>query len=135
MSLRFIEDPTDLSQLTYTDQAALKAYVEAINAMPLKHIEQKKLVLAIGTGGTISMKSKNGKLIPDLDFDNIMGFANPHLQETFLVKGFDAFRIDSSQMDYDYIRDLVIIMSYIWKNVQLPFAGFFILHGTDTMTY
>lgn len=135
MGLEFLADPTDLSALTYTKPDALRAYAKAINNLPLKEIETKKLVLAIGTGGTISMKIENGKWSPDLDFDNIMERASFQLKESFLVKGFDAFCIDSSQMNYGHICDLMIIMSYLWKTVELPFAGFLVLHGTDTMTY
>lgn len=133
--MKLLENPADLSQLTYLDAQAVIDYVDDINNIPLNDLKDKKLVLAIGTGGTIAMKIENGKWLPDIDFDSIMQHATPYLRSKFLVKGFDAFQIDSSQMDYDHVRDLAIFISYVWDKTQIPFAGFFILHGTDTMTY
>lgn len=131
--MNFIEKPDDLSHLTHIKADALKAFVEEI-----KNAEchpEKKLVVALGTGGTIAMRIENGKWIPDLNFENILKYTSAHLRNKFEIKGFDLFNMDSSQMDYSHIRDLAIVITYIWNNLDIDFAGFLVLHGTDTMTY
>ena len=130
-----LHDAKDLTHLTHVNPDELIAYVRQLNDTSVDNAGVK-IVAAIGTGGTISMKpTSDGKLVPDLDFNKIMGFANKHLREKFLVKGFDAFAIDSSQMDYTHAKDLSICISYIWENAKIPLIGFLVLHGTDTMTY
>lgn len=129
-------DSCDLSNLTYIKEEDLKIYIEGLNALSPDEYEDKKIVVALGTGGTIAMtKDVEGKLVPDLNFNRIMNFVSPYLKENFLVKGLDIFAIDSSQMDYTYMRDLSICICYIWKKLKIPVIGFLVLHGTDTMTY
>lgn len=126
----------DLSRLTHVKAKDVLAFVEDLNAVPIRELRDQKLVVAVGTGGTISMKTDTkGILQPDLDFGEIIGRADNGLKEKFLIKGFDAFKIPSPQMDYSHARDLAIIMSYLWNHAQIAFAGFLVLHGTDTMTY
>ncbi len=129
-------DSFDLSKLMHIDANALKAYVTELNNISPEQQKNKKIVVAIGSGGTIAMKvTADNKWVPDLNFEEIMNFSDSHLKQNFLVKGFDAFAIDSSQMDYTHTRDLAICISYICKNIAIPIIGFLVLHGTDTMTY
>ena len=135
MVLKFIDNPYDLKYLSIVNPDVVKDLVKKVNSLDSKHFQDKKLVIAMGTGGTISMKVENGIRVPDLNFDEIFANVNSHLDELFHIVGLDAFQIDSSQMDYAHVRDLAIIMSYIWDNVTVPFVGFLVLHGTDTMAY
>lgn len=131
-----LHDAADLSKLTHVSAEALKSFVAELNDIRLNDVGSKKVVVAIGTGGTIAMRiTDKGEWVPDLDFEGIMDYAIPQLKEHFLVKGFDAFSIDSSQMNYSHTRDLAICLSYIWQNIDIHIAGFLVLHGTDTMTY
>ncbi len=136
--LTFVEDPTDLNNLLKVDQAKVKAFAEMINNLSEDEIGQRLLVLAIGTGGTIACTEKsgpNGSITkePSLDFERMFGQTEPLLQEKFLVKGLDAFQLDSSQMQFVNVHDLAIIISYLQKNISKDFGGFLVIHGTDTM--
>lgn len=131
----FLKDPSNLQNLSLLDAAKVEAFVNEMNALSAEEIQSKKLVIAIGTGGTISMKTENGIRVPDLDFDAIFDCADPQLKQHFIVKGLDAFCVDSSQMDYSYVQDLVIAMCYMHENIKQPNIGFLVVHGTDTMAY
>lgn len=124
-----------LSSLTFLTEDRLARFVDETNRISKEDIQGRKLVVALGTGGTISMKIENGIAVPDLDFDAMFRYANPILKEHFSVKSLDLFQIDSSQMTYAHVRDLAIAMIYIWDKMQVPFIGFFVPHGTDTMSY
>lgn len=127
----FLDTPDDLSNLKLINPKLVEEFVSKLNA----YDGDKKLVAAIGTGGTISMKIENGVRVPDLDFNSIFAQVGNNLSDDFDVIALDAFRINSSQMSYTHIRDLSIVMTYIWKNINVPFLGFLITHGTDTMAY
>lgn len=146
-----VENPFDLENLRYREAvyipdqnkhinlvpSAVEAFVERMNALP--DDSDKLFVIGIGTGGTISMSSKEpgGPLEPDLDFGSIMQKTEPRLSQEFEVEGLDAFRTDSSQLEIDDVGDLAISMCYIWKkmkpSLRRRFAGFLVVHGTDTM--
>ena len=129
--------PADnLEHLEHVSAESVRSFLKEIRAVTAQELGTRKLVIAIGTGGTISMKiTGDGKWVPDLNFEEILRFGGEGLSGDFLVKGFDAFHIDSSQMNYTHIRDMAIIMSWVYKNLKCDFAGFLVLHGTDTMTY
>ena len=134
--MRKLHDATDLSKLSHVSAKDLQDFVAALNDIRLNDVGSRKVVVAIGTGGTIAMRiTDDGQWVPDLNFDGVMDHASPLLKEHFLIKGFDAFSIDSSQMNYSHTRDLAICLSYIWQNIDIHIAGFLVLHGTDTMTY
>jgi len=131
----FLKDPGDLSHLKNITADAVRHFVDSLNACTPTILKGRKLVAVLGTGGTISMKVENGIRVPDLTFSAIFSHSNSNLSDMFHIVGLDAFRLDSSQMDYSHVRDLAIVMAHVWKNVDAPFAGFLIPHGTDTMTY
>ena len=131
----FLSNPADLSKLKKINHDSVRNLVKEINSLTNADIKKRKLVIAIGSGGTISMKTENGIRIPDLNFENILKHSSRELKDKFLVKSFDAFCIDSSQMDYSHTRELAISMIYIYENIKVPFIGFLVVHGTDTMAY
>ena len=106
-------EPGDLKHLQKIDPDKVVAFVRALNHCPEKSLKGKKLVAAIGTGGTISMKVESDIRVPDLDFEGVFSRTDPHLKDTFEVLGLDAFKLDSPQMDYSHIHDLAIAMSYV----------------------
>lgn len=131
----FLPDPYDLACLKIISPNTVEQCVENLNALPPTVSGQKKILVGIGTGGTISMREKSNIRVPDLDFCDILMHASPYLHAHYEVVALDAFRIDSSQMHYGHIHDLCIAMCYIWKHTKVPFTGFLIPHGTDTMAY
>jgi L-asparaginase len=136
ISKGFAENPADLSLLKNIAPEKVRIFVQEMNALSPADLKNRDVVAVISTGGTISMKrGADGTLTPDLDFQGIFNRTHQSLNEDFLVRGLDAFCIDSSQMNYSHPRDLVIAMTYIWHNVKIKLAGFMVLHGTDTMSY
>lgn len=131
----FLKDPADLSQLKIIPAKKVKAFVTEMNAITDEELGNRKLVAAIGTGGTISMKNKDGVSVPDLDFDHILSYINTNVRDRFKIISLDAFLIDSSQMNYAHVHDLAIAICYVWKHVKHKLLGFLILHGTDTLPY
>lgn len=127
----FLNNPADLSNLKLIDPKLVEEFLSNLNS----YNGNKKLIAAIGTGGTISMKIENGLSVPDLNFDSILEQNNQNLNKDFEVISLDAFHIDSSQMNYTHVHDLSIVMTYVWQNINVPFLGFLILHGTDTMAF
>lgn len=127
----FLDTPDDLSNLKLIKPESVEKFLKELNA----YKGDKKLVAAIGTGGTISMKVKDGIRVPDLDFDKIFSQVGNNLDKEFNVISLDAFRIDSSQMNYAHVRELAVFMAYVWNNIKVSFLGFLIPHGTDTMAF
>lgn len=96
----------------------------------------KKRVIAINTGGTISMESSSeGTLTPSLNFSEMLAQIPTSISDKYQILGLNIFNIDSSQMNYQHSRELTICLNYIYKNLQDSFIGFIIIHGTDTMAY
>lgn len=122
-------------KLRIVPQKQLDDFLAFLNTLS-NTTQDKKLTIVIGTGGTISMRTNSTNIrIPDLTAEKIFESIDPNIKNNFFTAFFDAFHIDSSQMSYDHIHDLIIIMSYIYENIEIPFSGFVILHGTDTMSY
>ena len=132
-----LEDPFDLDNMRFINQKYVRKALEHIEA--LADINGKELVCMIGTGGTISMtESTDGKLRPGLSPDDLLKFAGWGLAERFGITSFEfSTQIDSSQMEIDYIADIVIAMSWFYENLsnkaRNKFCGFFVTHGTDTL--
>lgn len=132
----FISPADNLDALTFVKRKSVEAFVETLNQISPENLNGKTLIVALGTGGTISMEvDEQGIGIPKLDFDAMFALSNPKLKEHFHVESLDLFQIDSADMVYAHTRDLAIVMTYIWNHAKVPFAGFFIPHGTDTMSY
>lgn len=128
----FLPDPDNLAHLTLIDPRAVQQFTTALGAAKK---EGRKLIGVIATGGTISMKMTDGVRVPDLDLAGILQQSGGGLEDQFHLVGLDAFRIDSSQMDYRHVRDLAIALTHIWTRADADIAGFLVLHGTDTMAY
>ena len=145
-----VKDPFDIQNLRYHKPYKDEVRNKQINLTPqlvddfvekmnqLSEDSDKLFVIGVGTGGTISMTpGDKGSLVPDLDFNSIMDKADPRLKKEFEILGLDAYATDSSQLDIDDVGDMAIAMSYIWERMKpglrKRFAGFFVVHGTDTM--
>lgn len=145
-----VEDPFDLNNLRFHEAIDITEQKKKINLTPKLVVEfvnkmnnlpdsDKTFVIWVGTWWTISMSptGPNDSLEPDLNFDSIMEKSDSRLKEDFEIIGLDAYATDSSQLEIDDVGDMAIAMSYIWKEmnqkIKKRFAGFFIVHGTDTM--
>lgn len=134
----FYSDPADLSNLRLIDRASVEHSAATLQALSAHDLDDRPLVIAVGTGGTLSMKEEGGIRSPDLDFNAIFERTDPSLRERFCVLGLDAFKLDSAQMDYTHVQDIAICLCYLWKICQthkIPLNGFLILHGTDTLSF
>lgn len=131
----FLADPDNLDHLVLIDAKAVKQFISDLNAHAAAKKDSRKLVGIIATGGTISMKTVDSVRSPDLDLAGILQQGGGGMAERFDLVGLDAFRIDSSQMDYRHVRDLAIALTHVWENCKADLAGFLVLHGTDTMAY
>lgn len=124
--------PDDLTQLKLIDSAAVRKVAEAIDSAPNNG---QRTVVLIATGGTLAMKAEGGVRQPSFDFKQVLAHGNVRLPQGMDVHGLNAFSLDSSQMNYAHTREMAIVVSWLWKNVKKPIAGFVITHGTDTMSY
>ncbi len=131
----FIPFADDLSQLRLVDAQSVRDLAENINSFPPGDLANRKRVIVMATGGTVAMKMENGIRIPAFSCKDIFGLIDPQLQDNFLLHGLNAFNLDSSQMNYMHARDLAIVATYLWRQIHVPFLGFLVLHGTDTMAY
>jgi L-asparaginase/Glu-tRNA(Gln) amidotransferase subunit D len=135
------ENPFDLENLRFIDPKKIQNLLikmEGLAAAIEDESSGKEVVAMIGTGGTIAMTMVDGKLQPTLDPDYLLKYAGGALDHNFSVASAEyPTPIDSSEQEIDYEADLVIAMSWMWKNMsdQLKkvFSGFLITHGTDTM--
>ena len=132
-----LEDPFDIDNLRFIRKEHVQQALEEIEH--LTQTTNRELVCMIATGGTIAMHtSPEGKLVPGISADYLLTFAGGNLRERFGIVSF-AFPtlIDSSQMEIDYIADVVIAMSWLYDNLSKyarnRFCGFFVTHGTDTL--
>lgn len=135
---RNLEDPFDLRNLriinpTHVQDALKKLEIFAQNST-------KHLVCTVWTWWTISMtKTISWSLRPWFSPTQIMEYAGGGLKEQFEIASFElAKQIDSSQMEIDYIADVVIAISWLYtylsENVRKKFCGFLVTHGTDTLS-
>lgn len=135
---RDLEDPYDLNNLRFINPEHVKNALSHIESLYDKD-KDKELVCMIWTGGTISMTLQWWKLRPGLNPGDLLRFAWWWLEERFWIVSFElATQIDSSQMEIDYMADVVIAMSWFYENLsnkaRSKFCWFFITHGTDTLT-
>lgn len=130
-----LEDPYDLNNLRFINPENV---VIALKSMEDLVQHGRELICMIWTGGTISMILKNGKLAPWLNPNDLLKFAWGWLNDRFWIVSFEIVTpIDSSQMEIDYIADIVIAMSWFYENLsnhaRTKFCWFFITHWTDTL--
>lgn len=132
----FLANPGDLSSLKRIDPQCVRTLADAVNALTPEEIGSRKLVLHIATGGTVAMEThQDGVRLPAYDWRQIWSPIEGLLHNRFLIKGLNAFCLDSSQMDYGHVRELAIVLTYLWQTIRTPHIGFLITHGTDTMSY
>lgn len=131
----FLSPADDLSALTHVDPRRVEKLLAEINGLAAHDLASRKLVVALATGGTISMVAKDNVLAPAIHFAAILSYTAPDLAAYFLIKDIDLFNLDSSQMDYSHVRDLAIVITYLARRIEKPFIGFLVTHGTDTMHY
>lgn len=130
----FLLPADDLSRLEMIDADTVRNFAEEINKLP-SHEDKRKLVIMLATGGTIAMKTEAGIRKPAFDLEKIIKILDPRVLHGFDLKGLTLFNIDSSQMNYGHTREIAITLAYLWNNIKVPFLGFIITHGTDTMSY
>jgi L-asparaginase/Glu-tRNA(Gln) amidotransferase subunit D len=132
----FEEDPTNLDNLIYLKPKDLQDFVNEVNGISYQKIGSKKVVIGIFTGGTIASQNIKGKgKTAILDSKEVLRHMRPSINEKFIIKGFNAFCLDSSQTNYDIIHDLAIMRAYFEKNIDIKNKiGYLYFHGTDTIT-
>ena len=131
----FIASPDDLSLLKMIDADTVRKLADEINALKEKDLQGRKLVVLLATGGTVAMTMEKGIRRPALLWRDMLKTAGSNLEKHFELCGMSAFSLDSSQMNYSHVRELAIAMCFLWKNIKVPFSGFLVTHGTDTMSY
>lgn len=132
----FLAQPDDLAQLQLVSADAVRALVTAINATTNEELKQRKLVIVLGTGGTLAMQtSTTGVRAPHYEVENVFNYANPRIHQRFNLHCLSAFNIDSSQMTYQHVRELAVVLTHLINHITVPHIGFVIFHGTDTMSY
>lgn len=140
---QIIEDPFDLDNLRIFEKEKVEDLLRELQGKAADTSKQG-VVAMIGTGGTIASHEEtrlDGTKIrvAGLSVDYLLSRTGGGLQEKYGIASADfPTLIDSSQMEIDYNAELVIVMSYIWKNatalLKSKFNGFIVAHGTDTMS-
>ncbi|MDP2624864.1 MAG: hypothetical protein Q8P27_01630, partial [Candidatus Peregrinibacteria bacterium] len=119
---RNLEDPFDLDNLRFLDKNEIKNLLIILEGKAAEIVQagsDKRIVSMIGTGGTIAMTMVDGKLEPTLDPEYLLAYAGGALSERFAVGSAEYPQpIDSSEQEIDYEADLVIAMSWMWKNMS-----------------
>ena len=66
-----LENAANLDLLEHVNPKTVERFIKEVNQLSVP--KGKKLVLAVGTGGTIAMKiTPEGKWVPDLDFEKYL---------------------------------------------------------------
>jgi L-asparaginase/Glu-tRNA(Gln) amidotransferase subunit D len=133
-------DAFDFENLKFIDIEKTKKALEQLEAYAMDLEGGQKVALVIGTGGTIAMSEQDGKLVPQLDTDQILEFAGHNLEKEFKLVGLEFPKaMDSSQMCPDFIMDITIAISAIYNkasdNLKNHLSGFLVTHGTDTLAW
>lgn len=135
-----LEDPFDLENLRIMEKEKVRGLLSRLEELTNDPKEKNKLITCvIGTGGTIAMhRNEKGEDEPGLNIADLLAETAQGIPQRFAVVSEDfPTLIDSSQMEIDYNAELIIAMSWIWKNasavLKKRFAGFLVAHGTDTM--
>lgn len=132
----FLSPADDLSQLTLIDAALVRQFADDVNKMDLHAQAGRKLVILLATGGTLAMRAgRDGVRLPTFSSDDILNNLPPELRSHFVIMPLQVCNIDSAQMNYRHTHDMAIIMTYLYRRIRVPFIGFLVTHGTDTMSY
>lgn len=132
-----LEDPFDLDNLRIFKSETIQDFLKRLEA--LAGGSEKKVVAMIGVGGTLAMVKRGNDLVPMLDPMHLLHYAGKNLDQRFSAAAIQfPTLIDSADNEIDYAAELVIAMSWVYKNasdkLKKQLIGFFIPHGTDTMT-
>ncbi len=92
-------------------------------------MEQKKHILLLTTGGTITCQPSSDGLVPHAS--HVMGFQIDQLRAHYNITVEDVMCLDSSNMQPEQWQQ---IARYIY-NRRRHFDGIVVSHGTDTMAY
>lgn len=130
-----LSDPFNLDNLTLINATSVRDYISRINDLTADDLNGRKLVLAVGTGGTISMRNEGGISKPDLNLNEVIKYTNQELTNLFHLETLDVFSVDSAEMTYQYARELAVTLGYVYQSITADIEGFLIAHGTDTMSY
>lgn len=139
-----LEDPFDLDNLRFIRKGEVNLAVQKLIEKG-KENEGKSLICFVGTGGTLSMTKKGDVLVPTLSPEQLIQEAGSAGKDIVSASVMFPKLIDSSQMEIDYVGDVVIAMSRIYEelrredaasgtNLSSRFGGFVVCHGTDTAT-
>lgn len=135
ISKGFLKPADDLSQLKLIDANAVISLANEINGIDPQALGPRKLAIMLSTGGTMAMRTEEGIRLPALELNDLLKMVDDRVSRHFEIKGISAFNTDSSQMNYSHVRELAITIVYLWNHIKIPFIGFVITHGTDTMSY
>ena len=132
-----LEDPSDLKNLRFISIKQAKEFKNKLEIQAEKS-EVHKIVGLVATGGTIAMKAINNILVPDIDIDYLVDTAGNDIKGRFGFASLNfPYLMDSSEMEIDYLGDIVLIQYWIWNNaspeLKEKLTGFMIAHGTDTL--
>lgn len=135
-----LENPFDLDNLRILDKEKVRTLLSELEEKVESPLEKGKLIVAmIGTGGTIAMTENEKKeLIPGINVDQLLAKTGQGLGERFAIASIDfPTLIDSSQMEIDYMAEIAIATSWVWKSaseaLKKRLGGVVVAHGTDTM--
>lgn len=134
-----IEDPFDLNNLRFFSPNQVQEALDDINYITLNNAK-KEIVCMIWTWWTIaSFLDEDWKVKPWLSIPYLLEYSGWWLQKRFTLTCVQfPTLIPSSQMEIDYMADIVIVMSYIFKNITHEakelFAWFMVTHWTDTLS-
>jgi len=135
------EDPFDLDNLRFIDKIRVQNLLLKLEGHAAEIADagsDRQIIAMIGTGGTIAMTMIDGELKPTLEPKALLDYAGGNLSRKFDVSSTEyPTPIDSSEQEVDYEADMVIAMSWIWKEMTAQckkvFSGFAVSHGTDTL--
>lgn len=135
-----LEDPFDLDNLRILEKEKVERLLHDLEERAHNPENGNKLIAGvIGTGGTIAMhEDEKGNLVAGINVEQLLADTGQRVNDKFAASSINFPKlIDSSQMEIDYNAELVIAMSWVWKNasneLKEKFGGFVIAHGTDTM--
>lgn len=131
------ESASDLRNLRVVVRSSAERLREQLET--LAYSGNRTIVAMLGTGGTIAMRrSSSGIMEHSFEPNYLLGWVGAGLAERFDSAALELpTPIDSSQQEIDYLADLVIVMTWLWKQatpkLRQRLAGFMVIHGTDSM--
>lgn len=134
----YFSNPDSLESLKELSKEKVIDFGEKIKELSDLQGKENHTII-VGFGGTVFMEKTPDGLKPNMMTKSVLKELPPAVSDKFYIQGFDAFRIDSSDVEFHRIHDLLIAMNYWHKcvkennNIKDKFRGFLVTHGTDTM--